>query len=989
MNPIREPFSMAKRERTRRRLMAVVTLSAILWGYILYASVRAGMRPSGLAEPVAVYVSLSAAVEWCFFCYTMLARYRARVGWHLASGCLFGTGSGVMILGFAVASWHLSAPAAAVLALGATVAGAIYAVRMTRYGSRQSLAWLARRPITHQAAQETYEASQRVMNARRMSAEEGKTIRLTRARAAITRSISDDAPDGLVEAADELRELLADPPESWLMTIGVAADLVDASYFKADKHGDLADYEAALQLLADTADRMPPDLGATAVVWQKRAAYHMVLAGRLPLGPEANAQLAEAATSWRAAIAAVSPPLRGLLPVLHADLGAALAYAHDPAAFEAGIAECRTAIRLAGRSPRARGYPQRSLAMLLTDRAMEVAANTPDDVPESVLRGLAAAMRADLAEAGRLLRRARRFGGADERGQSMRLLPEIHMARSVIFGSRNAERRAIGAWRSAAIATAHDDPLLRAQVGKSWVDWAQESNNASWCAEAYAYLMSAVPPAVAVRYLAGERDRVLADIQSTAEEAGYWLAQVGQIGEAVIAMEQGRAVSLSEVLGRERHDLEVALHRAARTDLLESYRVAVYEYRAATVPGSDESHSSSVQRAWARYQTVVREIAAVAGIDLPGVPPTFAELSAAAREGPVVYLAAASRGGYAVIVRSAGPPVYHSLPLLTRTEVADRLARFTQAADIADIAAMAHWLWIAGIGRLTRDLPAGALITIVPVGLLSLLPVHAAGGPTAPDQSPEDWAFLADKVTVRYAPNARTLLRSSAQASELPTETLSLLAVAAPYADPGRPLRHTTWEVTQISRLWSKPARADTITDGAHAAVMLMLADYSVWHIACHCDAQPERILDSALLLTGARLSLRDILALPPSPRRLAVLSACQTHLSDSRLPDEAMGLPAGLLQAGFVGVIASHWPVVDRSTALLMIRFHDLWHSQGLPPAAALAEAQRWLRTATYADLYAYCRGRQPGMHPSERSNEQRPFRHPYYWAPFALTGH
>jgi CHAT domain-containing protein len=96
------------------------------------------------------------------------------------------------------------------------------------------------------------------------------------------------------------------------------------------------------------------------------------------------------------------------------------------------------------------------------------------------------------------------------------------------------------------------------------------------------------------------------------------------------------------------------------------------------------------------------------------------------------------------------------------------------------------------------------------------------------------------------------------------------------------------------------------------------------------------------------------------------VLSACETHLSGTQLPNEAMGLPAGLLQTGFAGVVASHWAVPDRSTAYFMIRFHELWCGRGLSPAAALAETQRWLRTVTPADRYG----------------------HPYFWAPFALTG-
>jgi CHAT domain-containing protein len=268
--------------------------------------------------------------------------------------------------------------------------------------------------------------------------------------------------------------------------------------------------------------------------------------------------------------------------------------------------------------------------------------------------------------------------------------------------------------------------------------------------------------------------------------------------------------------------------------------------------------------------------------------------------------------------------------------------------------------------------------------------VHAAGGPAAEGQAPEDWDYLADLVTVRYAPNARTLLRARDRAAGFPQDALNLLAVAAPGGEPQRPLHCTVPEVRQIARHWT---RADVVADGDPAAVHAMLSDHNVWHFACHCRVVPDDILDSALLLSGARLSLHDILAMPPAPRRLAVLSACETHLSGTRLPDEAVGLPAGLLQAGFAGVVACHWPVSDHSTALFMVRFHELWRGQGLSPAAALAEAQRWLRTATPADIDS-CAGRtragSPGGAAPVPGNGRIPgaYGHPYFWAPFALTG-
>jgi CHAT domain-containing protein len=401
---------------------------------------------------------------------------------------------------------------------------------------------------------------------------------------------------------------------------------------------------------------------------------------------------------------------------------------------------------------------------------------------------------------------------------------------------------------------------------------------------------------------------------------------------------------------------------------------------------------------------VVRDIATVLDIDLPGAPPTLAELTRAARDGPLVFLAASTRGGYAIVVPAEGAPVYRPLAGLARSDVAERVEAFLQDAGPDEVVTVARWLWDSGIRTLARELPTGALVTIVPVGLLSLLPVHAAGGPTAAMQDPADWTYLADRVTIRYAPNARALIRARDRAGRIPPGSLTLLAVAAqgnepnaPASESGGPLTYAVPEVTHIARQW---ARADTVTDVAPVPAEDMLADHAVWHFACHCRVVPDSILDSALLMARGQLSLRRILELKSAPRRLAVLSACDTHLSGTQLPDEAMGLPAGLLRAGFAGVVACSWSVRDRPTAYLMIRFHEFWQGEGLTPAMALAKAQRWLRTATAADLAAYRdetrvdfdgpRDRPAGETPAiaTRARTAGRYGHPYFWAAFALTG-
>lgn len=95
---------------------------------------------------------------------------------------------------------------------------------------------------------------------------------------------------------------------------------------------------------------------------------------------------------------------------------------------------------------------------------------------------------------------------------------------------------------------------------------------------------------------------------------------------------------------------------------------------------------------------------------------------------------------------------------------------------------------------------------------------------------------------------------------------------------------------------------------------------------------------------------------------RLAVLSACETGLPGAQIPNEVIGLPSALVQAGACGVTASLWSVPDDSTRRLMDRLYRLWRQEEHPATEALRLSQMSMR----ADGLA----------------------HPHHWAAFTYTG-
>jgi CHAT domain-containing protein len=149
------------------------------------------------------------------------------------------------------------------------------------------------------------------------------------------------------------------------------------------------------------------------------------------------------------------------------------------------------------------------------------------------------------------------------------------------------------------------------------------------------------------------------------------------------------------------------------------------------------------------------------------------------------------------------------------------------------------------------------------------------------------------------------------------------------------------------------------------------LRGFRVLHFATHALADTENPERSGLVLSMVDaegrpregfLGLSDIYDLDLDAG-LVVLSGCRTALGREVRGEGLMGLTRGFQYAGVPRVVASLWPVEDRSTAELMKRFYQaMWRrDHPLAPAAALREAQRWLR---------------------------QDFRDPHSWAGFVLQG-
>ena len=164
-----------------------------------------------------------------------------------------------------------------------------------------------------------------------------------------------------------------------------------------------------------------------------------------------------------------------------------------------------------------------------------------------------------------------------------------------------------------------------------------------------------------------------------------------------------------------------------------------------------------------------------------------------------------------------------------------------------------------------------------------------------------------------------------------------------------------------------------------------------VVHIASHFRFVPGSYSDSFLLLgDGSTLSLDRLRGSRFfQETELLTLSACETAMGSTGKGVEIEGFGAIAMNQGAKSVIATLWPVSDKSTARLMKEFYRLREEKNMTKAEALRQAQLTLLQGEVGE-----ENKEPAdeARGSERTrfvkDAQRPYSHPYYWAPFILMG-
>jgi CHAT domain-containing protein len=255
--------------------------------------------------------------------------------------------------------------------------------------------------------------------------------------------------------------------------------------------------------------------------------------------------------------------------------------------------------------------------------------------------------------------------------------------------------------------------------------------------------------------------------------------------------------------------------------------------------------------------------------------------------------------------------------------------------------------WIPPLRRLDRllfepiereqALDGVSHLLIVPFAELHYLPFAALV------TSDSGARYLVERYDITYLPSASVWLdvvdrRSAANAK-------GLLALAPlPTALPG-----SLDDMRAIRSIVGESATVLTGSAANGAAFRAEAPHYAIVHLATFGVLNQHNPLNSYVEFAASdggsqRLAVHDLLGLALHAR-LVVLSACETALAsggaaDVPAGDDWTGLVRAVLVAGADNVLATLWPVQDRSTPALMAGFYrELVAGQPLPLAVALAQ--------------------------------------------------
>ncbi|MGX9887880.1 CHAT domain-containing protein [Streptomyces sp. NPDC002276] len=475
----------------------------------------------------------------------------------------------------------------------------------------------------------------------------------------------------------------------------------------------------------------------------------------------------------------------------------------------------------------------------------------------------------------------------------------------------------------------------------------------------------ALLPRLVPRELArADREHGIGRTAGLASDAAAAAVQAGRPERAVELLDQARTLLLAEAMDAHGDlseltstapDLaaEFVQLRAAMdtTDRIGSGRassdVPTVSYSTGADGASGDAEESGTWHAVDRRQKLardwddllarIRRLPALHGFLLA---PPIEEIRRTLPDGPVVMVNVSGfRADALILTADPETPVrVVQLPGLTADSVRDQTNRLlavdattsTSPRDLLraqqTVLEILRWLWEEAAAPVLEALgfigpsEAGEALPRVwwcPVGMMTFLPLHAAGHHDGTGRA------VLDHVVSSYTPTIRALRysltgRATVGADEKRSTPGTALIVAMPETPEAPALPGAQAEVQSLAGLL--PASQFLIGPQAtRDTVLAALPQHDIVHLACHGLSDWDTPAASRLLLhdhTTQPLTVASLSELRLPHARLAVLSACSTTASNEALADEAVHITSAFQLAGFHHVVGTMWPISDAISA-------------------------------------------------------------------------
>jgi len=369
-----------------------------------------------------------------------------------------------------------------------------------------------------------------------------------------------------------------------------------------------------------------------------------------------------------------------------------------------------------------------------------------------------------------------------------------------------------------------------------------------------------------------------------------------------------------------------------------------------------------------RFSSLISQIRDQPGFRNFLLPTTLGELKAAADPGPIVVINLSPYRCDAFLVERDRIRLLR-LPALTPDDaerrVGDLRASLNQGSPAVDLSLL-EWLWDAACGPILEALgftgcppPGGRWPQVwwIPTGLLSLLPLHAAGRHASASAE-----TVLDRVMSSYAPSVKALLHgrrdrappasACGSPASKPDRALLIAMPTTPGLTGAGALPFAADEVSMLRGLCEPLQLEPVCPRPLKDAVLGELGSCKIFHFAGHGRSDPAEPSRSCLLLQDWEqnpLTVDNLRGCKfhESQPFLGYLSACSTGASDAdELADEGIHLVSSLQLAGFRHVVGTLWKVSDSHCVDVARVFYETMRNQGMTDAAVCLGLHMAVRT-------------------------------------------